>query len=113
MLTDRFNVLKGTAVDDRGAPSPSTSVIVFAADRSRWYSGSRFMRIASTGADGTFAIEGLPDDTFYVAASIGLPSGGDDAWQDPTFLESLRSIASTVILSGNATVTITAKLSLK
>ena len=113
VLTDRFNVLKGTVLDDRNAPSPSTHVIVFAVDRTRWYPGSRLVRIASTGTDGTFSIEGLPDDSYYVAVTVGLPDDGEDGWQDPAFLDSLRSIASTVTLSGNATRTITPRLSAK
>ena len=113
VLTDRFNVLKGTVLDDHDAPSPSTRVIVFAADRTRWHPGSRFMRIASTGTDGTFSIDGLPDDSYYVAAPAGLPADGDEGWQDPAFLDSLRSIASTVTLSGSATRAITLRLSAK
>jgi hypothetical protein len=113
VLTDRFNVLKGTVLDDRDAPLPSTHVIAFAADRTRWYPGSRFVRMTSTGTDGTFSIEGVPDDSYYVAATVDLPDDGEDGWQDPAFLDSLQSIASTVTLSGNATRTISPKLSAK
>jgi hypothetical protein len=113
VLTDRFNVLKGSVLDDRDAPSSSTHVIVFAAHRTRWYPGSRFVRMASTGADGTFSIESLPDDSYYVAATVRLPDDGEDGWQDPAFLDSLRSIASTVTLSGSATRTITLRVSAK
>jgi hypothetical protein len=48
-----------------------------------------------------------------VAPTVGLPDEGEDGWQDPAFLDSLRSIASTVTLSGNATRTIAPKLSAK
>jgi hypothetical protein len=113
VLTDRFNVLKGTVLDDAGAPSPATHVIVFATDRTRWYPGSRFVRMASTAADGTFSIEALPDDAYDVAVTARLPADGEDGWQDPAFLDSLRSIASTVTLSGNATRTITSILPAK
>ena len=41
---------------------------------------------------------GLPPGTYYAVALQRLPSDGEDAWQDPEFLDALVSRASTVIV---------------
>jgi len=89
VLTDRINEVSGTIVDDRAKPVPGSQVIVFATDRDRWYPASRFVRHTAAGADGTIALPGLPPGSYYAAAVAKLPADGDDAWQDPVFLESL------------------------
>ena len=99
LLTDRINELTGTIADDRGRSVPGAMVIVFSTDRSRWYPASRFMRRAVAGSDGRFAVAGLPFGSYYAATVARPPAGGDDAWQDPQFLESLMPAASTVTLS--------------
>mgnify|MGYP003581211595 CR=1 FL=1 len=67
------------------------------------------MRAAVVGADGGFAVEGLPPGSYYVAAVAGIPSGGADAWRDPSFLESLvaASLGVSVGESGRADVVLT------
>lgn len=96
VLTDRISSLNGVARGDGSRPMPGASVLAYSTDRSRWYYASRFVRNASTGADGTFTLEGLPFGTYYVAALAHLPDDGDDAWRDPALLESLIPRASTV-----------------
>jgi hypothetical protein len=96
VLTDRVSELAGTVADDRGAPAAGARVIVFSTDRARWYPASRFLRIATAGADGTFTTVGLPFGSYYAAAMAALPPGGDDGWQDPQVLESLVPRASSV-----------------
>jgi len=64
-------------------------VVVFAIDRDRWYPTSRYVRHTAAAADGTIALPGLPPGSYYAAAVAKLPADGDDAWQDPVFLESL------------------------
>ena len=88
-LTDRINELSGTIVDDRARPVPGSHLIVFSADRDRWYASSRFLRQTVARADGTIALPGLPPGSYYAAAVAKLPPDGDDAWQDPAYLESL------------------------
>ena len=97
-LTDRINELTGTIVDDRARPAPGSHLIVFSADRDRWYASSRFLRQTVARADGTIALPGLPPGSYYAAAVVKLPSDGDDAWQDPAYLESLvvRGVAFTL-----------------
>ena len=88
-LTDRINELSGTIVDDRARPVPGSHLIVFSADRDRWYASSRFLRQTVARSDGTIALAGLPPGSYYAAAVVKLPPDGDDAWQDPAYLESL------------------------
>lgn len=99
VLTDRLTVLRGIVVDDRGRPAPASAATVFSADRTRWYPKSRFVRKADTGVGGVFVVEGLPAGEYYIAAVARVPDDGEEAWQDPAFLESLAGRASTVSLN--------------
>lgn len=98
VLTDRINEVSGTIVDDHAKPAPGSHLIVFAPDRDRWYPSSRYLRQATAGADGAITLPGLPPGTYYAAAVARLPADGDDAWQDPAFLESLIPHVSTFTL---------------
>jgi protocatechuate 3,4-dioxygenase beta subunit len=93
VLTDRINELTGAIVDDRGRPALGSHVVVFATDRDRWYPASRFVRQTAAGTDGAITLAGLPPGSYYAAAVAALPADGDDAWQDPAYLESLVSRA--------------------
>jgi hypothetical protein len=103
VLTDRVNVVKGAA--------DATRVVLFAADRSRWYYASRFLRITNVAADGSFSFSDIGDGSYYVAPMRRLPADGEDGWQDPAFLETLRHSAETVSVAGGVVRTLTSKLS--
>jgi hypothetical protein len=89
VLTDQTSEVTGTIVDDQRRPTPNAHAIVFATDRDQWYPASRFLRLVEAGADGTIAVKGLPPGSYYAAAVARLPADGDDAWQDPAYLETL------------------------
>jgi hypothetical protein len=97
VMTDRVTELSGTIVDARGQPTPRSTVVVFSTDRDRWYPSSRYFQ-ASTGTGGTFIVAGLPPGSYYASAAAHIPTDGEDAWQDPQFLESLIPQAATVTL---------------
>ena len=97
-LTDRINDVSGTIVDDHARPAAGARAIVFPMDRERWYPGSRFLRVAAAAADGAMAFAGLPAGSYYAAAVATLPADGDDAWQEPAYLESLVGRAATFTL---------------
>lgn len=99
--------LSGQLVDDRSAPRPDSTVIVFSADPSRWTPGSRFMTAARPGNDGRFAIGGLPAATYHVVAKEFVVDG---EWEDPEFLRSAARGAPTVELTDGGSETITLKL---
>jgi hypothetical protein len=96
VLTDRVNTISGTIADDHARPVAGAHLIVFAIDRDRWYPASRFLRKTTAGADGAVAIAGLPAGSYYAAAVATIPADGDDAWQDPAYLESLIGRAMTI-----------------
>jgi protocatechuate 3,4-dioxygenase beta subunit len=98
VLTDRINDVSGTIVDDHARPAAGARAIVFPMDRERWYPGSRFLRVAAAAADGAMAFAGLPAGSYYAAAVATLPADGDDAWQEPAYLESLVGRAATFTL---------------
>jgi Carboxypeptidase regulatory-like domain len=103
-MTDRVSILKGVITDDRSRAVNGAEVLVFSRDRRTWYASSRFLRRARTNAEGVFAIEGLPEDIYYVVASPQLPADGEDAWQEPEYLDAISARASTVsVTAGNLT----------
>jgi hypothetical protein len=97
-LTDRVTGITGAVTGTDGRPSPAASVLLFPTDRDRWFAKSRFIRRAIAGADGSFKIVGAPPGGYYAVALLTLPSGGEDSWQDPDFLDALLSRATTLTL---------------
>jgi hypothetical protein len=89
VLTDRINELTGAIADDHAAPAPGSHLILFSTDRDRWYPGSRFLRHAITGAGGAFGLASVPPGSYYAAAVATIPPDGNDAWEEPAYLESL------------------------
>lgn len=106
VLTNRVNEVAG-AVTRSGKRASGATVIVFSSDRDDWYFTSRFVRKATAHPDGDFTLTGLPFGSYYAAAVAALPADGDDGWQDPAFLESLISRASSVRLADGQKVSVT------
>lgn len=98
VLTDRVSTLAGRVTGRDGRAAASAPVVVFSVDHDRWYDRSRFLRLTHTGEDGTYSVQGLPFGRYAVIAPSELPSHGDDAWQDPAFLETAAREASWVTL---------------
>jgi hypothetical protein len=82
-------------------------VIVFAADQSKCTFPSRFIKLGRPNQDGRFKVTGLPPENYLVVA---LPAVNGSEWQDPEFLETLRSLATPVTLSEDDAKTIDLKL---
>jgi uncharacterized GH25 family protein len=99
VLTDRINQVSGSVADDHAKPAPGSPLVVFSTDRDRWYPSSRFLRRATAGTDGAFRLAGLPPGSYYAAAVSRLPPDGEDAWQEPAYLESLVPRAANFSLS--------------
>jgi hypothetical protein len=98
VLTDRITSISGTIADDHARPADGAHLVVFAIDRDRWYSDSRYMRTAVGSTDGVALMSGLPPGSYYAAAVAQLPPDGSDAWQEPAYLESLVGRAVTFAL---------------
>jgi hypothetical protein len=97
-MTDRITQLSGTIADGRGQPVPGSNIVVFSTDRDRWYPASRYLRQSVSRPDGSFIVAGLPAGIYLACAVARIPGDGEDAWQDPQFLESIAARASTVTL---------------
>ncbi len=83
-------------LDERGRPVGNFSVVVFSVDPRRWAFPSRFIALGRPNQQGRFTIAGLPPEDYFVVA---VPPIAGTGWQDPEFLESLRSVAQSVTLS--------------
>ena len=105
VLTNTITEISGT-VADRRTPATQGAVVVFAADRGRWYDESRYLAVAQV-RDGRFTVRGLPPDEYLVAAVERLPgAAADKQWQDPEFLMALGGRASRLILNEGEKVSI-------
>jgi protocatechuate 3,4-dioxygenase beta subunit len=105
ILSDRISQLSGTVTDDGNRPVRGAHVIVFAADRDRWFSGSRFLREAIADEQGAYAVSGLPFGSYYVTTLAQPLPEGADAWQDPEFLTTQMSRATSLTISEGQRVT--------
>jgi hypothetical protein len=85
-ITNRAATLTGqvTGADDR--PAADATIVVFAADPSRWTAASRFIKIARPRSDGQFTVSGLMPGRYLAVAR---PSIAEGQWEDPAFLKSL------------------------
>jgi hypothetical protein len=101
-MTDRVSLLKGTITDDRSRAVAGVDVLAFSRDRRAWYASSRFLRRAQTNTEGAFTIEGLPQDGYYVVAAPQLPADGEEAWQEPEYLDAISARASTVTVNAGS-----------
>jgi hypothetical protein len=89
VVTDRVNTVTGQLTDDKGAPLPDGTVLVFATDPEKWVEDSRFVRATRPDQQGRYEIRGLPPGE-YLAAAIDYVEEG--MWNDPEYLESIRNI---------------------
>jgi hypothetical protein len=110
VLSDRVTELSGRIVDDEGRAATDAHVIVFPTDRGRWYPASRFMRVAASAQDGRYRLVGVPAGSYHAAAVRRLPVEGEEAWQDPGFLDALAPRATTVTLGEGQRLALNLKL---
>jgi hypothetical protein len=113
VLSDRISQLTGAVTDADNRPVRGAHVIVFAADRDRWFSGSRFLRDAMTDEQGTYTVSGLSFGSYYVTTLAQPLPEGPDAWQDPAFLTTLMPRAASLTISEGQRVTRSIRVSAK
>ena len=105
-LTNRLSVVTGQLTNEKGVPIDGT-MIVFAADSSKWFDGSRFIKAARPDQAGRAQLKGLPPGE-YLAVAVDYIEDG--AWQERDYLESMREHASKITVSEGATETVTLKV---
>ena len=109
VLTDRVTQLTGAVEDGRARAGAGVHVLVFSADRARWYPSSRHLQHQVTAAAGTADFTGIPAGSFFAVALRELPAG-DDAWQDPAFLEAIRPMATGISIGDSQAETVVLRL---
>ena len=83
-FTDRSTDLSGVLVDAQGQPTPQFFVLVYPVERAFWRSGSRWIKSARAGVDGSYRISGLPAGDYYLCA---LTEVDPDQQADPAYLD--------------------------
>jgi hypothetical protein len=120
VLTHEVGTLQGTVTDERGAPLPGASVIIFPEDESRWFQGSPFVhysrtmpaRPASTPPPATSATPGMapPGRSAPAPGSFMLPTvlpgrylvaalDGDGMGMPPTDHDSLERLRKQAVVA--------------
>ena len=100
VLTNRPSVVRGMIRDAQSQAVIDGTIVVFAADSSKWREESRMIRSTRTDQHGRFEIRGLPPGEYL---AIALDYVRENQWNDPEFLEELKSRAEKVSLNESET----------
>jgi hypothetical protein len=97
VVSDGGGAIEGRTTDERDAPAAAW-VVVFPADRDLWFAGSRHLKAARSGNDGSFRVAGLPPGSYFVTAvnRFDVMLGGE--LNEPEVLEELSARAQRVTL---------------
>lgn len=109
VLTDRITTIRGTVDERRERVREGTHVLVFSTDRARWYPASRHLQHGVTSPAGEFTFTGVPPGSYFAVALAAIPAG-DDAWQDPMFLDSIRPAAAVISIGEGVTDTVALRM---
>jgi Carboxypeptidase regulatory-like domain len=96
-FTDAASEIAGRVTDAAGLPAREPFVVVFSADRTFWFAGSRRIAGVRPDADGRYSIRNLPPGDYHLSAAGDIDQG---EWFDPAVLERLRPAAGSITLSG-------------
>jgi hypothetical protein len=102
VITSRVTTVMGQLTDDKASPVDGGTVVVFASDSMKWGEGSRWVKVARPDQQGRYQIRGLPPGE-YLAVALDYVENG--LWNDPEYLDSIRSDAQRIRLldGGSAT----------
>lgn len=96
-FTDAASEIAGRVTDAAGLPAREPYVVVFSADRTFWFAGSRRIAGVHPDADGRYSIRNLPPGDYRIAVAIDIDPG---EWFDPSALERLLPAATPVTIAG-------------
>jgi hypothetical protein len=88
-ITSRLTTVSGQVLDKADAPLGDATVLVFAAERARWYESSRHVRATRPDQQGKWQFSALPPGEYF---AVALDYVEDGSWDDPEFLDSLREV---------------------
>lgn len=106
-ISGKGATVTGQVTGADGTPAPDATVIVFAADSSRWSLASRYIKVGRPQADGRFTIAGLAPAPYLVIARESIADG---QWEDPSFLRTLVDAAQSFEARAGETATVTLRL---
>lgn len=89
-ISNQVSSVTGRLADARGVGVSDATVVLFAADARLWVSEPRTVQAVRPDPRGNYRVPGLPAGE-YLAVAVRYVEDG--VWQDPGFLESLRSSA--------------------
>jgi hypothetical protein len=98
--------ISGRVSDTRGGIASNARVLVFPTDASKWYSSSRYLKLAFQGrrpdappgvASDEFRVDGIPPGDYWIIAVDEFDVATE--WQDPDVLRSLAPLAERITLS--------------
>jgi hypothetical protein len=95
VLTNKFPVLSGSLRDEKGNGVVTGTVIIFPDDGSQWVEDLRTVRTARVDQAGLFTIKAIRPGEYL---AVAVPTVQNNQWNDPAYLESLRSQAKRVSL---------------
>ncbi len=108
MMTQKRTELSGIVTDDRNRPVTDAFVVAFHGDKTRWTTGTRWIRLGRPDTQARFKVTGLPpSDDYFVIAVQNLEDG---QWSDPSFLETARDAASRFALREDEKKTLDVKI---
>ena len=110
VLTDRVTEVSGVVTDADGEVATDCTVVVFARDRDRWGTRSRFLGSARPDQDGRFQVRALPPGD-YLAVALDVLEEGE--WQDPELLARLVPLATGLRLGAGTVETLQLSLSMR
>jgi hypothetical protein len=80
---------------------------MFPSDADKWFETSRTIRVTRPDQQGQWQVKGLPAGDYL---AIALDYLEDGAWNDPEYLESLRSASQKVTIADGGSQTIALKV---
>jgi protocatechuate 3,4-dioxygenase beta subunit len=93
IFTDKISSVRGTVRDARGNPAGDVAVILFPSDERLWLPQSRQIVSARTDAAGGYQLSAVPPGEYLIAAVEDVEQG---EWFDPSYLDHIRTRATTI-----------------
>lgn len=107
IVTNQVSTLSGSVANDKGQPIGDATVLVFSDDAGKWAGDSRSVRAVRPDQQGLFQIKGLPAGG-YLAIAVDYVEEG--TWNDPEYLEELRSSAQKIAIGDASQSSVPLKL---
>ncbi|HET7617109.1 MAG TPA: carboxypeptidase-like regulatory domain-containing protein [Vicinamibacterales bacterium] len=107
VITDRASEVSGTVRDAHDELAPGAGVLIFSAAPQFHRPASRRVRLARAGADGRFAVRGLPPGDYFAAASRSIQPQDLDA---PDIFDRLRTDAARFTIEAAEAITLDLRL---